>query len=133
MISPGAFDHVAIKANNVPDTLTFYETVLDATVCSKGLLEHESWSDSFEFVGIETGGLDLYLLEKLPYEAEGAVDTQETGFVHFGFRVDDVAVSHEAMVSADAIVEMGPTEIGDLKMAFYRDPAGTRFELLEEQ
>ncbi|MXV62432.1 VOC family protein [Natronorubrum sp. JWXQ-INN-674] len=131
MVAPNGFYHVALKVPNVDDAVAFYRDTLDGD-----LIEHEhpdegaSGATAVEHAALMVGDKHLYVFDRAPYEAAGLVDELPYGPLHFGYTVDDVDAA-VADLEDDVSFVMEPTVFGDLKVAFFEDPAGTRIELLE--
>ncbi|ELY39739.1 VOC family protein [Natronorubrum tibetense] len=131
MISPNAFFHVALKVPDVGEAVAFYREHLNGD-----LIEHEQPNEeatgatAVEHAALMVGDKHLYVFDRAPYEAAGLVDELPYGVLHFGYTVDDVDAA-VADLADDVSFVMEPTVFGDLKVAFFEDPAGTRIELLE--
>lgn len=130
MVSPDSFFHVALKVPDVAEAVAFYRDHLDGT-----LLEHEqpgddAGSQAVEHAAVRVGDKRLYLFDRAPYEAVGLTEELPHGFLHFGYVVDDVETACSDLEGVVSFL-MEPTVFGDLKIAFFEDPAGVRIELLE--
>lgn len=73
----------------------------------------------------------MYLFDRAPYEAAGLVEEVPFVFLHFGFVVDDIEAATGELSNAGVEFIMGPSVFGDLKIAFFADPAGVWIELFE--
>ena len=73
----------------------------------------------------------VYLFDRAPYEAAGLVDPLPTGFLHFGYVVEDVDRAMETLPDGEVEVVMEPTVFGDLQVAFFRVPGDVRIEFIE--
>ena len=107
-MDPESFFHVALKVDDVEESLAFYRDGLGAELVKR-----------------------LYLFDRAPYEAAGLVDPLPTGVLHFGYVVDDVEAAAEELAASEVKFLMEPTSFGDLEIAFFLDPDGTRIELIE--
>lgn len=125
-----SFYHVAIKAADVEESLAFYREFFDAEVVDRGHGTGEE-ATAVEYVALSIADKLLYLFEEAPYEAAGLVESVPTGFLHFGYVVDDVEAAITSLVADGVDVFMEPREFGDLKIAFFTDPSGVRIELIE--
>lgn len=126
-----SFFHVALKVADVERSLAFYRDGLGATVLERGDRTGAEDAEDVEYAVLSIGDKRLYLFDRAPYEAAGMVDPLPTGFLHFGYVVDDVVTASEALAASGVEFIMAPTVFGDLKVAFFRDPDGVRVELIE--
>lgn len=125
-----SFFHVAIKTTDIDREIEFYRAYLDAELLDRVEGEGEA-ADDVSHAVLSVGDKRVYLFETAPYEAAGLVDDVEFGFLHFGFVVDDIDAVVTDLMADDVPVVMEPTRFGDLKIAFFTAPSGTRIELLE--
>ena len=130
-MNPDSFFHVAIKVDDIDEGLEFYRGQFDAELIERGRAEDSEGAAAVEHVALEVADKRVYLFDRAPYEAAGLVCDLPTGFLHFGFVVDDVEAAHEELTAAGVEFIMEPSVFGDLKIAFFTDPAGVRIELLE--
>jgi predicted enzyme related to lactoylglutathione lyase len=130
-MQPESFFHVALKVDDLEGSTAFYVEQFDAEVVERGRAEEGEGATAVNHVALSVADKLVYLFDCAPYEAAGLVDSVPTGFLHFGFVVEDVAVAREEITDAGAEVVMEPTEFGDLKVCFLTDPAGVRVELIE--
>ena len=131
MVTPNSFYHVALKVANVEDAVDFYREFLDGELVDRGRPDpDETGPTAVEYAALSVGDKLVYVFDRAPYEAAGLVDELPIGFLHFGYvveSVDDAATELEGSVS----FVMEPTRFGDLMVAFFDGPGGTRIELLE--
>lgn len=125
-----SFFHVALKVDDVDEAAAFYCDSLDGDPIERGHAEGKTGAEAIEYAALEVGDKRLYIFDRAPYEAAGLVEPLPTGFLHFGYVVEDVEAAVAALPS-DAEVFMEPTVFGDLKVAFFRDPGGVRIEFIE--
>lgn len=124
-----SFFHVALKVDDVEESLAFYREQLGAELIERG--RRDEYEEALEYAALSVGDKRLYLFDRAPYEAAGLVDPLPTGVLHFGYFVDDVEEACDELESSGAEFVMEPTTFGDLEIAFFEDPDGARVELLE--
>lgn len=130
-MDPKSFYHVAIKVDDVDDGVEFYREFFDADVLERSHARDREGATAVDHAALSISDKRVYLFDQAPYEAAGLVDEVPTGFLHFGFVVDDVESAYEELASAGTELVMEPSVFGDLKVAFVADPTGVRIELLE--
>ena len=123
--------HVALKVEDVEESLAFYRDALGAEVIERGEGSGDGGAEDVTYAALEVADKRLYLFDRAPYEAAGLVDPLPNGVLHFGYVVDDVVAASRELREAGAEFVMEPTRFGDLEVAFFRDPDGTRVELIE--
>lgn len=126
-----SFFHVAIKANDLEEGLEFYRQQFDAELIERGRADDGEGATAVDHAALAVADKRVYLFDRAPYEATGLVEDVPTGFLHFGFVVNDVETAYEDLASDGIEFIMEPSVFGDLKIAFLTDPAGVRIELLE--
>jgi predicted enzyme related to lactoylglutathione lyase len=126
-MEPERFFHVAVKTDDLEESVAFYRELFDGAVVDESAPDEE-----VQYAALEVADKRVYVFERTPYEAEDLVDDLPTGFLHFGFVVPDVDAAVEELIDAGAELLMDPATFGDLRIAFVYDPSGTRVELLEE-
>lgn len=124
-----SFFHVALKVDDVDESLAFYRELLDAELLEQG--DGGDGAEDVAYAALAIADKRLYLFDRAPYEAAGLVDPLPTGVLHFGYVVDDVEEAGLELAEAGVDLLMEPTTFGDLKVTFFRDPDGVRVELLE--
>jgi catechol 2,3-dioxygenase-like lactoylglutathione lyase family enzyme len=130
-MEPDSFFHVAIKVADLDACADFYVDHFDADVVERGDADDGSGATAVNHVTLAVADKLVYLFDRMPYEAGGYLEGVEPGLCHFGFVVDDVDAAHEELTGADVDFFMPPDRFGDLKIAFFHDPAGVRVELIE--
>lgn len=130
-MEPESFFHVAIKVDDLQASEEFYQDQLAAEVLERGHADDGERATAVNYTAFSMADKRVYLFERAPYEAAGLVDEIPTGFLHFGFVVDDVDTAYEQLQSRGTEIIMEPTTFGDLKIVFFTDPTGVRIELLE--
>ena len=130
-MNPDSFFHVAVKTDDLDESLAFYREQFGAEVLERGHADGSTGATDVDYVALEIADKRLYLFDRAPYEAAGLVDSVPAGILHFGYVVDDVRAACEDLAAAGAEFVMEPTTFGDLRVAFFTDPNGVRIELLE--
>ncbi|WP_336365148.1 VOC family protein [Halalkalicoccus salilacus] len=130
-MEPESFFHVAIKVDSLEEGLDFYRQQFDAEFLERGHADDGGGATAVNHAALEIADKRVYLFDRAPYEAAGLVDDVPTGFLHFGFVVDDIEAAYEELAAAGVEFVMEPSVFGDLKITFVTDPAGVRIELLE--
>lgn len=130
---PESFFHVAIKVDDLEASTAFYAEQFGAELLERGTADEGQGATAVDHAALSVADKRVYLFDRAPYEAAGLVDEVPTGFLHFGFVVDDVAAASEELAAAGAEFIMEPTAFGDLEIAFLADPDGVRIELLEHR
>lgn len=130
-MTPESFFHVALKTDDIERSVSFYREYLDGTVVERGDAADGEGATAVTYATLEVADKLVYLFDRAPYEAAGLADDLPTGFLHFGFVVDDVdASSHELAADGISFI-MEPTRFGSLNVSFFEAPSGVRIELIE--
>lgn len=132
-MTPESFFHVAIKTEDIDACVDFYREYLDGELVDRGSAEEGTGATAVNHAALEVADKRIYFFDRAPYEAAGMVEDVPTGILHYGFVVDDVAQSAAELAAADVEFIMEPTTFGDLKIAFFTDPADVRVELIEHR
>lgn len=132
-MDPESFFHVALKVPDVDDGVEFYREHFDAEVLERGDASEGEGATAVTHAALRVADKRVYLFDRAPYEAAGLVEEVPFGFLHFGFVVDDVDEAAADLRDAGVEFIMEPSVFGDLKIAFFADPAGVRIELLEHR
>ena len=130
-MQPESFFHVALKTDEIDAAADFYVEHLGAEVVERGDAADGEGATAVNHVTLAVADKLVYVFDRAPYEAAGLVDHVEPGFLHFGFVVADLAAAHAELTAAGIDFFMPPDRFGDLKIAFFTDPTGTRVELIE--
>lgn len=130
-MSPESFFHVAIKTNDVERSVSFYREYLDGAVVERGDAADGESATAVTYAALEVADKLVYLFDRAPYEAAGLVDELPSGFLHFGFVVDDVDAASAALAADGVPFVMEPTRFGSLNVSFFEAPSGVRIELIE--
>lgn len=128
---PDSFFHVALKTPDIETAAEFYVEYFEATVVERGEAADGEGATAVNHVTLEVADKLVYVFDRAPYEAAGLVDEVDAGLLHFGFVVDDVDAAHDELTAAGVDFVMPPDRFGDLKIAFFTDPTGSRVELIE--
>ena len=124
-----SFFHVALKVEDVDESLAFYREGLDAELLERG--DGGDGAEDVEYAALSIADKRLYLFDRAPYEVAGLVEPLPTGVLHFGYVVEDVEEASLELLETGVDFVMEPTTFGDLKVAFFVDPNGVRVELIE--
>lgn len=108
------FDHRHLVVEDVPTTVAFYVSVLGARKI------HEFEYDGVPVVNLEMDGISITVSGQLE---KGIGD-------HIGFAVDDFEAAVAQLGERGVTFVAGPTDLGAVKSAFFRDAAGTLLELV---
>lgn len=128
-----SFFHVALKVDDLEESATFYRDQFDAERLERGHADTGDGATAVNHVALAVADKRVYLFDRAPYEAAGLTDEIPPGFLHFGFVVEDIEKAYESLTATGIEFIMEPTVFGDLKIAFFVDPAGVRIELLEHR
>ena len=127
-----SFFHVALKVDDVDDSLAFYRESLGAELIERDDGSGREGAEAVEYAALSVADKRLYLFDRAPYEAAGLVDESlPTGVLHFGYVVEDVETASDELRESGVEFVMEPTRFGNLEVAFFRDPDGVRIELIE--
>lgn len=130
-VTPNSFFHVALKTDDVDAAVAFYRETFDATLVERGHADEGDGATAVEHAALEVADKRVYVFDRAPYEAAGAVESVPNGLLHFGFVVDDVCAARESIGDRAVDWVMAPTRFGDLRIAFLVDPTGAIVELIE--
>ncbi|HEY3282687.1 MAG TPA: VOC family protein [Armatimonadota bacterium] len=115
--------HIALKTPNLDRLEAFYRDVVGLSKC--GQLD----IPGMRIVFYDLGGVRLELIEVPGLEQEA--ETGRKGLSHVAVEVDDVYATAEALGKRGVTFHDGPKQVGDLNVAFFRDPDGTELELFQ--
>lgn len=130
-MEPESFFHVALKVEDIDECVAFYREYFDAELLERGYADTGTGATAVNHAALEVGDKRVYLFDRAPYEAAGLSDEIPPGFLHFGFVVDDIEAAYQELTATGIEFIMEPSVFGDLKIAFFTDPADVRIELLE--
>jgi catechol 2,3-dioxygenase-like lactoylglutathione lyase family enzyme len=128
-----SYFHVAIKTEDLDESEAFYRDQLGGEVVDRGSAADGEGATAVDHVALEVADKLIYLFDRAPYEATGAVEEVPPGVLHFGYVVPDVPAACEELREAGVEFVMEPETFGDLRIAFFRDPGGVRIELIEHR
>ncbi|MHB1294152.1 MAG: VOC family protein [Anaerolineae bacterium] len=110
--------HIALKTPDFARAKAFYTETLGFPVLG------QIPGKDVVFIGI--GGTTIELME-------GQMDEPQTqprcGFMHLAFEVDDVDSTYADLVLKGVEFFVEPKNVGDICLAFFRDPDGNELEL----
>jgi catechol 2,3-dioxygenase-like lactoylglutathione lyase family enzyme len=132
-MEPESFFHVALKTDDLAASTDFYVEGFDGEVVDRGEASEGEGATAVDYVALAVADKRIYLFDRAPYEATGAVESMPTGFLHFGFVVADAGRAFEELVADGAGAVMAPATFGELTIAFLEAPDGVIVELLEHR
>ena len=132
-MNPESFFHVALKVEDIEECASFYREQFGAEVVDRGHADEGSGATAVNHVALAVADKRVYLFDRAPYEAAGLSDEIPPGFLHFGFVVEDIDEAYRELSATGVEFIMEPSVFGDLKIAFFTDPAGVRVELIEHR
>ena len=113
--------HIALRARDYAAMRSFYTEMLGLPIL--GQIPGRNAGQDILFLDI--GGTTIELIS-----AEGAEPGKPTtGFAHLAFEVDDVDATYEALKAKGVSFHVEPRGVGDIRLAFFRDPDGNELEL----
>lgn len=127
-----SFFHIAIKVDDPEESAAFYQNHLAAEIIEQKLIEPDGTDEVATAVVLQVADKRVYLFDQPPYEAAGLVDSLQTGFLHFGFVVDDIDEAFEQLRAANVDIMMEPMVSGSIKIGFFYGPGGVRMEFIEK-
>lgn len=128
---PNSFFHVALKVDDLDESVAFYREQFGADVIERGDAADGEGATAVNHVALEIADKRVYLFDRAPYEAAGIVDSVPVGVMHFGYVVDNVTAACAELAGTGVEFIMEPTTFENLKIAFFTDPNGIRIELIE--
>lgn len=108
--------HIALKAVKFEETKAFYTETLGMPIMA-GIP-----GTPVVFIGL--GGTTIELVP-----AQEAGDSPKSGFAHLAFQVEDVDAAYQELVAKGVKFHIEPRDMGDIRLAFFRDPDGNELEL----
>lgn len=109
--------HIALKSPNYEKAKAFYTQVMGFPLVGQ--------IPGKDIVFIDIGGATIELISTEP----GCHECPASGFVHLAFEVDDVDATYRDLVSKGVAFFIEPKDVGDIRLAFFRDPDGNELEL----
>ena len=121
------FHHVHIICKDLEKMIRFFSDVLEAKLI-KRLKFGTADGASFDLQGITVN------LRVSREDEEMAGDASQTryGYDHIGLEVDDVEAAYKDLQAQGFSSVMPPTEIPDLKIAFFKGPEDITIELVQQ-
>ncbi|HHX44452.1 MAG TPA: hypothetical protein GX714_10765 [Chloroflexi bacterium] len=111
--------HIALKATDFARSKAFYSEVLGFPIVGQ--------IPGKDVVFIDIGGTTIEL-------SEGPADDAPRpacGLMHLAFEVDDVDATYADLVMKGVEFIVEPKNVGDIRLAFFRDPDGNELELFK--
>jgi len=112
--------HIALKTPDFQRAKAFYTEVLGFDVVGD--------IPGRDIIFIDIGGTTIELIGT---EAQPTGEEPQTGLVHLAFEVDDVDATFQELKEKDVVFHIEPTQVGDIRLAFFRDPDGNPLELFK--
>ena len=112
--------HIALRTPHFERAKAFYTGILGFP--TKGQLPGPNW------VFIDIGGTTIELVQgpvAEDYCPPGC------GFMHLAFEVDSVDATYADLVLKGVEFFIEPKTVGDIRLAFFRDPDGNELELFQ--
>lgn len=125
------FSHIGIKAQDPLMTAKWLEDQLEAKRLDSGEFGFDDWGQSVEFVGIEIGDKNAFVVAPTPYEAAGVVEDVDEGIAHFGLAVDDCEAAVNEVIARGGEQLLEPFELDNTRYGFCDGPVGFRIEFVE--
>lgn len=110
--------HIALKTPDFRRALAFYTKVLGFPI--------KASIPGKEIVFIDIGGTTIELMQGAPAEGD---KRPSCGLMHLAFQVDDVDATYTELAAKGVAFHITPTNVGDIRLAFFRDPDGNELEL----
>jgi len=120
------FHHAHIICKDLEPMITFFTDVLNATLVTRRKF------GTAEGASIDVHGTTVNL--RVASEDEKIIgDASETryGFDHIGLEVDDVDAAHKDLTERGYSFFMPPTDISNLRIAFFKGPEEITIELVQ--
>lgn len=111
--------HIALKATDYARSKAFYTEVLGFPIVGQ--------IPGMDVVFIDIGGTTIELMQ-------GPADDgrrPSCGFMHLAFEVDDVDATYADLMMRGVTFFIEPKNVGDIRLAFFRDPDGNELELFQ--
>ena len=121
------FHHVHIICKDLEKMIRFFSEVLEAKLIRR-LKFGTADGATFDLQGITVN------LRVSREDEEMAGDASQTryGYDHIGLEVDDVEAAYKDLQAQGFSFVMPPTEIPDLKIAFFKGPEDITIELVQQ-
>lgn len=110
--------HIALKSPDYARAKGFYTQVLGFPIVGS--------IPGKEIVFLDIGGTTIELSEG---PAPTCADKPGCGLMHLAFEVDDVDATYAELKAKGVEFFVEPKCVGDIRLAFFRDPDGTELEL----
>ena len=110
--------HIAVRTPDFVRAKAFYTETLGFPIVGN--------IPGKDIVFINIGGTTIELMQgpaPAKWERPGA------GFMHLAFEVEDVDATYASLVTKGVEFFVQPTNVGDIRLAFFRDPDGNELEL----
>lgn len=111
--------HIALKATDYARSKAFYTEVLGFPIVGQ--------IPGKDVVFIDIGGTTIELMQG----TSGDACHPSCGFMHLAFEVDDVDATYADLLMKGVEFFVEPKNVGDIRLAFFRDPDGNELELFQ--
>ena len=109
--------HIALKSPSYGQMRAFYTDTLGFRIVGQ--------IPGKEIVFIDIGGTTI----ELSAAPQSSQKRPLCGFVHLAFEVDDVDKTYAELLERGVEFFVEPKSVGDIRLAFFRDPDGNELEL----
>lgn len=109
--------HIALKATDYARSKAFYTEVLGFPIAGQ--------IPGRDVIFVDIGGTTIELMQG----PAGDAARPACGFVHLAFEVDDVDATYADLRAKGVEFFIEPKNVGDIRLAFFRDPDGNELEL----
>jgi hypothetical protein len=125
------FSHIGIRSENPSEVGAWFENNLEAEILDSGEFGFDDWDRSVEFVGLDVGDKNAFVVNPTPYEAAGVLDSVDEGIAHFGVVVDDADAAIAEYVDRGGRKLLDPFRLDETRYGFCAAPGGFRVEFVE--
>jgi glyoxylase I family protein len=111
--------HIAMKTPDFRRAKTFYTETLGFPIAGK-------LGDNIVFIDIGGTTIELMATGDMPPEQRPAC-----GLMHLAFECDDVDATYGDLAAKGVEFHVQPKSVGDIRLAFFKDPDGNELELFQ--
>ena len=122
-------DHTTITVSNLQRSVDFYTGLLGFVI------DHEMWipESSLKIAFLRVGDTILELFGVAEYTGSAISEVNEViGYKHICLRVDSVDEEYARLHAAGVPFYITPTNVQNVRIAFFKDPDGLAIELIED-
>ncbi len=128
MIKIGSLEHVAVAYRDTDAASQWYCDVLGFEVVLKAV--HPAHGRNLYFLK-DPAGKGLIEIIPMPASDEAKLHHISTDHVHLAFDVEDMEEAAAALEAAGIETEGPPTQMGQNKLLFFRDPEGAPMQFVQ--